>query len=123
VKLGKWSVLLVLAAFLIFSGCSSGNGNGNDTGTIEQDGVQTDAGLNGGTDADGSGLDGAGGAESTPESSVDGAVDGSGSADGTGVSDGAPADDGASPEASADASSPAADAGAEASGSPAAATE
>jgi len=117
VKLGKWSVLLALAAFLIFSGCSSGNGNGNDTGTIEQDGVQTDAGLNGGTDADGSGLDGAGGAESTPESSVDGAVDGSGSADGTGVSDGA------SPEASADASSPAADAGAEASGSPAAATE
>jgi len=105
VKLGKWSVLLALAAFLIFSGCSSGNGNGNDTGTIEQDGVQTDAGLNGGTDADGSGLDGAGGAESTPESSVDGA------------------DDGASPEASADASSPAADAGAEASGSPAAATE
>lgn len=104
-KLGKWSVLLALAAFLIFSGCSSGNGNGNDTGTIEQDGVQTDAGLNGGTDADGSGLDGAGGAESTPESSVDGA------------------DDGASPEASADASSPAADAGAEASGSPAAATE
>jgi len=105
VKLGKWSVLLALAAFLIFSGCSSGNGNGNDTGTIEQDGVQTDAGLNGGTDADGSGLDGAGGAESTPESSVDGAVDGT------------------SPEASADASSPAADAGAEASGSPAAATE
>ncbi|REK63206.1 MAG: hypothetical protein C6P35_14660 [Cohnella sp.] len=104
-KLGKWSVLLALAAFLIFSGCSSGNGNGNDTGTIEQDGVQTDAGLNGGTDADGSGLDGAGGAESTPESSVDGAVDGT------------------SPEASADASSPAADAGAEASGSPAAATE